>query len=307
MPTFARMINEGPQLEDNILEEAQEVAHKLLKRDVRQAVKEIIDKGADGLPEMRYLVRLYYQHQKFRIHSANVIRRYYAQGKSYTLINWAYRRDDDMEKTIASALAEYAKEESTGMGAWAMQAVGIGPVIATGLLANIDKRKRTVSALWSFAGLNPEMPKKWGSLGKRPFNADLKLLAFHIGHSFMMVHNRPKAFYGQIYAKEKARQIERNLRGDNATLAAETLKTKNFSEDTVTRKALMAGRLSDGQIEQRAERYAAKMFLCHWLVEAHHRWFNEDPPRPWITSEHAERAGLGGHHYIPAPDNMRGE
>lgn len=303
---LAQLIKMGAQIRDeNILDEAQEVAHKLSREDAKQAVADLIAKGVDGLDEMRYLVREYYQHQGFRIHSGHLIRRHQAQGKSYTLLGWAYRRDLDMEKMLASLMLKYAQEESTGMGNWAMQTVGIGPVIATGLLANIDRRRRTVSQLWSFAGLNPKMPKKWGALGKRPFNADLKLLAYHIGHSFMMVHNQPNAFYGQIYAKYKAEQISRNVRGDNANLATEILNTKNFDKTKSSYQALIAGRLSDGQIEQRAERYAAKMFLCHWWEEASHRWFGESPVRPWITSKHAERAGQGGHHYIPVPENMR--
>jgi len=302
--TTEQLARMGPQLEDSFVEDETDLI-RLLRKDVIAAVEELIEKGEDGLPEMRYLVRLYYQHQKFRMHSGNVIKRYSERGKSHTLVSWAFHRDLGMEKNLVSALSYYAAKESTGMGAWAQQAVGIGPVISVGLLANIDKRRRKISQLWSFAGLNPDMPKKWGSLGKRPFNSQLKLLAFKVGHSFMMMHNKPHCFYGHIYAQRKAYEIERNVSGGNKELAAKILSEKRFSDDTNAKAALTAGRLPDAQIEQRSERFATKLFLCHWQAEAYYRWFGEPMPEPWIVSEQAQAAGLGVHHYIEAPPEMQ--
>jgi hypothetical protein len=131
-------------------------------------------------------------------------------------------------------------------------------------------------------------------LAKRPWNARAKVLAWKIGQSFMHHHNRPKCFYGKIYAARKALEVERNARGDFAELAAETLKLKKFADKDVI-AVYKAGRLPDGRIELRAERASTKLFLSHWFLVGYWERHQRLPPSPYAL------AVLGHKDFIAPP------
>ena len=88
-------------------------------------------------------------------------------------------------------------------GRWARSIVGIGPIIAAGLLAHIDiKQAPTVGHVWRFAGLDPTL--KWTTKTKRPWNGALKRLCWLIGESFTKVSNNPGDIYGKIIRDDHA-------------------------------------------------------------------------------------------------------
>jgi len=135
------------------------------------------------------------------------------------------------------------------------------------------------------------------ALAKRPYNADLKLLCWKIGSSFVPVADKVTQkgpdIYGKVYKNRKLLEIQRNENGDNAQLASEKL--PQFRRETPARTAYRQGMLPKGEIQNRAQRYAAKLFLAHWHHVAYELEYNAPPPKPYIIDK-------GGHaHYIAPP------
>jgi hypothetical protein len=173
--------------------------------------------------------------------------------------------------------------------------VGIGPVIAAGMLAHIDITKApTVGHIWRFAGLDPTL--KWEKGQKRPWNAELKTLCWKLGESFVKSSGHEASFYGPIYATRKKLETERNEAGAFAEQAAAALAAKRYRADTVARQAYEAGKLPPARIHLRATRYAVKLFLSH----LHHVWYEVEfrmpPPKPFVISH------MGHVDYIPPPN-----
>ena len=51
------------------------------------------------------------------------------------------------------------------------------------------------------------------TLSKRPWNADLKLICWKAGESFVKTSNHPSDIYGHIYAERKLWEIQQNENG----------------------------------------------------------------------------------------------
>jgi len=135
------------------------------------------------------------------------------------------------------------------------------------------------------------------SAARRPWNSRLKTLCWHIGQSFNKFQYRDECFYGRLLGERKQYEIARNEAGENAEAAARQLAEKQYRGGTLTRERLEAGRLSDGQIQARAERWTRKLFLAHWHHVAYESAFGEAPPKPYILTQE------GGHaHYIAPPN-----
>lgn len=136
-------------------EEAQLIAQMRLSRDLKKAASELKDK------EARYLVDRYYSIQRDRIGAAAQIRAAKEDGEPSTLTQWVFMLYAQLEADMKHALGEYAEQHTVGR--WSLSQVGIGPVLAAGLLANIPLATTPgMGNLWSFAGLDPE--SRW--LGK---------------------------------------------------------------------------------------------------------------------------------------------
>lgn len=115
----------------------------------------------------RSLVDMYYRWQHERISMNNQVR---AQvqgldgaepGESLLVIEHFASQVSTLEKQMVALLGAWAKSRAEGQ--WALEQVGVGPVIAAGLSAHIDiTRAPTVGHIWRFAGLDPTI--KW--LGK---------------------------------------------------------------------------------------------------------------------------------------------
>lgn len=118
-------------------------------------------------------------------------------------------------------------------------------------------------------------------LAKCPWNKGLKVLAWKIGESFKKQSGNEKSFYGQVYAKRKLYELEKNERGDYADQAALWL-PRMSSTSKISIEAYKQGKLPNNHIVRRSQRYAAKLFLAHWwsvYYVIHHK---VAPPRPYV-------------------------
>lgn len=256
------------------------------RKDIKAASQHL------GRNEIRYLVSAYYQVQEYRKAAANMALSLGKDEKPCELVSWLAASQERIEKDIQISLDVYARNDPTG--AWALKVHGIGPVITAGLLAHIDiERAPTVGHIWSFGGWNPDQVWKKGE--KRPWNADLKVLFFKIGDSFMKTSNSPKSFYGPIYRQRKELEVERNERGDFADIAAKTLEERKI-RDPDTRKTYEAGKLPAGRLELRARRVAVKLFLAHFHDVLMWNEKGQRAPMPYAFSH------MGHAHIIEAPD-----
>jgi len=254
---------------------------------------------AIGLPaaELRLLVANYYQSQRMR-KTMDLQLRHLGDKKEVLPLDWqpakilTYAADafTDIEEQIAKALK--ARVQRDPVGCWLMAQRGIGPVITAGLLAHIDITKApTAGNIWSFAGLNPE--RKWKAGEKRPYNADLKQVCWHAGQCFMKQSNDPDCVYGRLYRQRKQYEIERNGAGANAE-RAKVFKVKDGATKAVKEK-LLRGQLPDFNIDDRARRFAVKIFLSHLQAIMFWDHFKRPPPKPFAISI------LGHAHEIAIP------
>ena len=219
-----------------------------------------ISKAAVSLSrgEARFLVDAYYMMQKDRIRSDNQVRALDTSREPHSVLSWLAEQSDVLEQQIKRALDVYSKSQP--LGAWARGVVGIGPVLAAGLLAHIDiARAPTAGHVWAFAGLDPT--KKWGKGEKRPHNAALKVITWKIGESFVKVQYNPDDRYGKIYAQRRAYEQIKNDKGAYAEQAAAALVTHPNHAQKAT---YQSGKLPDGHLHARAKRYAVKLFLAHY-------------------------------------------
>jgi hypothetical protein len=235
-----------------------------LSKDLRVAALSLSDK------EARFLVDSYYSIQANRIRNDSQVRSILTPlnpdvlPEPCELLEWTARQNRKLEVQLKAALDVYS--DSKAIGRWARQVIGIGPVLAAGLIAHIDIKKAVSSSdVWSFGGYNPEAVWKEGE--KRPWNADLKVLFWKIGKSFVLVSGNAKSAYGRIYRERKEYEIRRNESGGNAETAAKILSSKRWKDKDVI-ATLKQGKLPKGQIDARARRVAVKVFLSHF----HAKW-----------------------------------
>jgi len=236
------------------------------------------------------VVQGYYAMQENRLRIASHIREAEKRGEDITIITSVLEAARVAETRAASTLDAWSAAQP--LGAWARECKGVGPIIAAGLLSQIDvERAKHVSSVWRFAGLDPTAV--WGKGEKRPHNAFLKVLCWKLGDSFVKVSGREGSVYGRIYKDAKAEYVLRNQRGDYAEQAATKLQSKKIS-DVALRTHLESGKLSDGQIDLRARRKAVKIFLSHYWTKG--RMLEGLPvDDPWII-------GRDGHSHSIQPE-----
>ncbi len=297
---------------------------------ITRDVKKRIQGEAITRTEARFLVDLYYTMQDQRIRANNQVAALGREAEAsdapaepHAALDWVKVQFETLEQQVAKLLAMYVKDHP--MSWFFEQTVGIGPVLAAGLLAYIDIAKApTVGHIWNFAGLNPDIT--WEKGQRRPWNAALKKLVWKIGDSFVKQSSHPRDFYGKVYRQRKQFEWERNLSGAMAEQATSYLTAKRYRKETdahawysgacdptLASAALAAGKaptaatckaktpdagtpmLPPSQIDMRARRYAAKLFLSH----LHQRWweteFGAPVPKPFAV------AHLGHAHVIDPP------
>lgn len=238
-------------------------------------------------PEARFLVSNYYQAQEMRKRSDMQIR-HLGDKEMPTLLKYTADGFSIIENNVQRALLRYA--ESTRIGEWCLSHYGIGPVITAGLLAHLDIEKApTVGHFWRFAGLDPTT--KWEKGQKRPYNAELRQICWHLGQCAKRVSGKEEAFYGQLYAERKTMLVDRNEAGHNAE-RAKIFYTKSAD----VRKTLAEGKLPANNIDSQACNFVAKIFLSHLHALMYWDAYDRVPPKPFAM------AILGHAHEVRIPN-----
>ena len=256
-------------------EQAITVPLKKLSRDMVNA-EHTLSTG-----EARFLVDSYYTMQAARIRAANQIRALTKSGEPHDVLKWFAIENRVLEESIKMALDLYSG--SHPIGRRMRTVIGIGPVIAAGLLAHIDiTRAKTAGAIWRYAGLDPT--SEWKKGAKRPFNASLKTLCWKLGESFVKVSGNEKSMYGRLYRERKEIELAKNEAGDFADQAKAKLEKFKIGKTTDAYKAYSIGKLPPAHVHARAKRVAVKMFLSH----LHEIWYEietgEKAPIPYIMT-----------------------
>lgn len=258
-------------------------------------------RAADFMPvtEAAHVVRTYYGVQEHRLSIDNQIRstrtmecpvcatkltdvrrRQPLNMRSYKCPNCGHEGEDTIDAVAAlyvreaiAAGEERAKKlldlwtQNDPLSSWAREVVGIGPVLAAGLRAEIDVASAPhVSSLWRFAGYDPTAV--WAKGQKRPHNAFLKVIGWRIGDSFVKVSGNERSLYGKLYRQEKERLVTKNDNGGFAEDAKARLESgvRVPRPGTEARAALEKGKLPKQQIDLRARRKPIKIFLSHYWV-----------------------------------------
>ena len=141
--------------------------------------------------EVRYYTSRYYQMQEERKRAALQMTAAQKQGKPNTLLLFDLQQSRKHERIIHTAMQINA--QSSLAGRWLLSQFGVGPVIASGILAHLDITKAPYAGhFWSFAGLNAQ--QRWLSRveadawvkAHSPVDEDTVLLAsetFHRKHT----------------------------------------------------------------------------------------------------------------------------
>jgi len=229
--------------------------------------------------EARYLVDSYYAMQAGRIRANNQIRALTQSGEAHEIIAWLSTESRVLEEGVKRTLGAYSADHPVGKRMRTV--VGVGPVIAAGLLAHIDiTRAPTAGAIWRYAGLDPT--SEWKKGEKRPHNASLKTLCWKLGESFVKVCNHKDAVYGKLYQERKESEIAKNEAGMFADQAAAKLEKFKIGKTTDAYKAYSIGKLPPAHIHARAKRVAVKMFLSHLHQVWYEVEFGKTAPVPYV-------------------------
>ncbi len=262
---------------------SEKASTELSESQIRRALRKDIKVKTKGITrdEARYLVNMYYQMQEYRkslnLQHGSLIK----EGKSGEVISIFGDAMEETESDIKVALTAYVANSKIGQ--WMTSIVGIGPVIAAGFLAYIDIEKATTAGkIMRYAGLDPT--SHWDKGEKRPWNADLKVLCWKLGESFVKVSNNENSFYGKLFKQRKEYEQAKNEAGDYADQAKTALATKKIGKETEAYKYYSIGKLPPAHIHSRAKRYVVKMFISHM----HHMWYElelgKQPPVPYVIA-----------------------
>jgi hypothetical protein len=265
---------------------------RMLRADLLEAARTLSQQ------EARYHVDTYYSLQHFRIQSQNQTMGLASSDEPNAVTSYLRDRFYQLERQIQRELDVWS--QVTPLGQWSRAQVGIGPVLAAGLLAHLDSDPPpTVGHWWRFAGLDPS--DIWEKNTKRPWNAKLKVILWKVGQSMVKCSGREDCLYGQLYKRRKLYEQERNAQGVNADQAEKALKTKNIGKETDAYKHYSEGRLPPGHIQARSERWTAKIFLSHYheaaTVAAHGRL----PPKPFAIGRLGHTTWIEPHHMDMIP------
>lgn len=239
--------------------------------------------------EARFLVTDYYTSQEAR-KRADMQDRHISEGSSQQTVSalrYMAKSFAEVEAGMARLLEQYARNSKVGL--WMLAQHGVGPIITAGMLAHLDVSKtETAGGFWRFSGLDPSC--KWKKGEKRPYNAAMKQLCYHLGECIKRTSGSPDSFYGAIYRKRKEFLVKRNEAGANAERA------KTFTTNSAeVKKLLKKGKLPAGNLDRQACNYVAKIFLSHLHVIMYWNKYKKAPPKPFSI------AILGHAHEIMIP------
>lgn len=274
---------------ENMTELETQLVVARLNRDLRRAADELSE------TEARYLVQAYYNIQEFRIRCHAQVSKLDDNAAPHVVLSWLAQQSEVLEGQIQGALDHFSSHHR--FGKWPRSIIGIGPVLAAGLIAHTDiNQMPTAGHLWSFAGLDPT--KTWERGQKRPWNADLKVLCWKIGQSFMKQRNNERDIYGKVYFAQKEKYIARNESGGMAPNAEKALARSKFRKETDAYAAYSQGKLPPAHIDAMSRRYAVKLFLAHYWEVC---WRIDNPGKTPVLPYPVVHMG---HAHVIAPPNF---
>ena len=164
-----------------VIESEKLVSVQRLTRDLAAAATTLTD------DEARFLVDAYYLQQENRIRSGNQVRALGESIEPNSVVLWLADQSETLENQVKRALDKYS--DAQPLGRWAREIVGIGPVIAAGLLSHIDITVPSAGHVWRFAGLDSTSlwvrtadAEKW--IGSQTVDQELLAkAALHFGRS----------------------------------------------------------------------------------------------------------------------------
>jgi hypothetical protein len=147
--------------------------------------------------EARFMVDLYYTIQDSRVALNNQVKAIDRDIKKGNIafephdhLSWVLKQSEILEANVSRFLSIYALKHE--MKWFFDQTLGIGPVLAAGLLAHIDIEKApTVGHIWNYAGYNPdqkwlskeEVKKLWAASTLKTTEAKLEALSTVLGRN----------------------------------------------------------------------------------------------------------------------------
>lgn len=199
---------------------------------IQEFTKEVLvnTQKYDGVSkdQVKFLIRMYYVIQKIRIRFNNQISAYIKDHPKEKTDIWQhlYNQFYILEKEIEKVIAIYYKIHPFK---WFFeQTIGIGPILASLLLSNIDiNRAKTAGAIWRYAGFINE---EWKPGQKRPWNSDLKTGCWKIGQSFIKFADHPNGVYGKIYKAQKNLYWNRNISGEYKDRATQIAMSRDMNK-----------------------------------------------------------------------------
>src|SRR6056297_1296700 len=122
---------------------------------VMKLMKDLRDTSRMITPDQAaYLVKTFYSIQEQRMRFDAQRRRLEESGQPCRLFGFLALQVQRLEKQIQASLDVFSYNNSIGF--WSRSILGIGPVLASGLLAHIKmERVKYAGQIWSYAGLNP--------------------------------------------------------------------------------------------------------------------------------------------------------
>lgn len=269
---------------------------------VKKFTKRISDEEAKHLVSYYYILqedRKRFYNQERSADERNITKN---TGDRSFLVELA-ERAAKVEQDIKKELDTYTKKHAIGQ--WIRSVYGLGPVLAAGILSNINIEKvHHAGSIWVYAGINAEA--KWKKGEKRPWNQRLKNIAWKIGDSFNKFQNKEECYYGHILKERKIYEWKKNLGGEYQEQAKKAITEKKYSTETnafqwysgqynsavIDDKKVYAGvvlpdkecfpMLPPGHIMGRIFRYTAKRFFSDLYVvwyETHHK---KKAPLPYV-------------------------
>ncbi len=295
---------------------------------LRLTTEQVLEAASYDRDQALALVDLYYSLQDLRKATANQGLAISQERNTVTdphLISMITEDLKRLELQTVRGLKAFA--EASPLGQWCLSIAGVGPILTAGFLAHIDLKRcsckdyrhlrgmergkipphncpglATAGAIHRFAGMiDPEL-LHWGKGQRRPYNARLKQVCYHLGQCFKRTPlvqdvSGEEYLYVRLYRQRKILEVERNEAGLNADRARSRLQDCLGRRSKISpeqREIWASGKLQAIGLDHRAARYAVCLFLSHYHTVGR-EILGLPNVVPWVI-EH------GGHiHYIPPP------
>jgi len=273
----------------------------------------------EKLAVLRQLVSSYYGIQKVRVAMGNrttAIVKEYGETEHTKMLKDVYDISEKIEKTIVKYIRSVVREFPI-YTQWLKYVVGVGDVLAAGLIAGIKTPARfsNISKLWHYCGqhvVDGEAPSRRKG-AKVDWNPFMRTLCWKLGESFVKTKGFYRSAYDRFRGVEERKSEEGIIRpidkcigyvpkddkvievvGDKPLTKSkiEKLKKMGYAE-------LRVG-MTKAHIHARAKRKTVKLFIAHlW-----HKW-REIEGLP-ITKPYAH-ALLGHSDFVEPPEPVGGK